>query len=141
MIFVRSWLFISDTITFSRPWQNMYFSWFQIFAVFWMLYASFWVIPRHLNFVGQRFRTLCLFHLHRQVGLCRWNRVFWNVGIQIQTLGGFPEESIQQNMYSFSCEIINKWHDSKNQYSVLQKLGVKRGSKTTETNSGNVVKW
>jgi len=24
---------------------------------------------------------------------------------------------------------------------VLQKLGVKRGSKTTETNSGNVVKW
>jgi len=28
----------------------------------------------------------------------------------------------------------------KNQYSVLQKLGVKRGSKTTETNSGNMLK-
>ena len=24
--------------------------WFQTFAVFWMLYAFFWVIPRHLNF-------------------------------------------------------------------------------------------
>ena len=32
-----------------------------------MLYAFFWVIPRHLNFIC-RFRTLCLFHLSRQVG-------------------------------------------------------------------------
>jgi len=59
---------------------------------------------------------------------------------KIQTPRNYPEESIQQNMYSFSCEIINRQHDSKNQYSVLQKLGVKRGSETTETNSGNVVK-
>ena len=33
-----------------------------------MLYAFFWVIPRRLNFILQRFRTLCLFHLHRWVG-------------------------------------------------------------------------
>jgi len=43
-------------------------SWFQTFAMFCMLYAFFWVIPRHLNFICRRFRTLCLFHLHRQVG-------------------------------------------------------------------------
>jgi hypothetical protein len=47
------------------------------------LYAFFWVIPRCLRFIIQRFGTLCLFHLHRQVGmkkffiptrLWRWNR-------------------------------------------------------------------
>ena len=31
-------------------------------------YVSFWVIPRRLNFICQRFGTLCLFHLHRRVG-------------------------------------------------------------------------
>ena len=34
-----------------------------------MLHAFFWVIARRLNFICQRFRTLCLFHLHRQVGM------------------------------------------------------------------------
>jgi len=33
------------------------------------LYVFFWVIPRRLNFICRRFRTLCLFHLHRQVGV------------------------------------------------------------------------
>ena len=73
-------------------------SWFQTFAVFWMLYAFFWVIPRRLNFI-RHFGTICLFHLHRQVGmkytfiptcLWRWNRQivlkcqhikFWRPGI------------------------------------------------------------
>jgi len=58
-------------------------SWFQTFAVFWILYAFFWVIPRRLNFIWRRFGTLCLFHLHRRIGvkwhstpirLWRWNR-------------------------------------------------------------------
>jgi hypothetical protein len=31
------------------------------------LYAVFWVIFRLLNFICQRFGTLCVFHLHRQV--------------------------------------------------------------------------
>jgi len=48
-----------------------------------MLYAFFWVFLRCLNFMCRRFGTLCLFHLHRQVGmknflipnwLWRWNR-------------------------------------------------------------------
>ena len=44
-------------------------SWFQTLALFWMLYAFFWVIPPRLNYICGRFGTLCLFHLHRQVGM------------------------------------------------------------------------
>ena len=33
-----------------------------------LLYVFFWVITRRLNFTCRRFGTLCLFHLHRQVG-------------------------------------------------------------------------
>ena len=47
--------------------QAWCYSWFQTFAVFWMLYAFFWVIPRRMNFIRRRFGTLCLFHLHMQV--------------------------------------------------------------------------
>jgi len=47
----------------------LYYSWFQTFAVFCMLYAFFWVIPQCLSFICRRFGTLCLFHLHRQVGM------------------------------------------------------------------------
>jgi hypothetical protein len=49
-------------------------SWFQTFAVFWMLYAFYLVIPWHLNFICRRFRTHYLFHPHRQVGACRMNK-------------------------------------------------------------------
>jgi len=50
--------------------ENYYFySWFQTFAVFWILYAFFQVIPQRLNFICRHFRTLCLFHLHRQIGM------------------------------------------------------------------------
>ena len=34
-----------------------------------LLYVFFWVLPRRLNFICRRFGTLCLFHLHRQVGV------------------------------------------------------------------------
>jgi hypothetical protein len=62
------WFRTSHTITLAQIKHVLMYSWFQTFAVFWMLYAFFWVIPRHLNFICQRFGTLCLFHLHRQVG-------------------------------------------------------------------------
>jgi hypothetical protein len=39
-----------------------------------MLYAFFSVIPRHRNFTSQRFETVCLFHLHRQVGV----KIYWD---------------------------------------------------------------
>jgi hypothetical protein len=41
-----------------------------------MLYAFFWVIPRYLNFVCQHFGTLCLFHLHRRVGMKKFLRSY-----------------------------------------------------------------
>jgi hypothetical protein len=56
------------------------YSWFQTFAVFWMLYCFFWLIPRRLSFKCRRFVTLCLFHLHRRAGVCRMNWV-GNVGV------------------------------------------------------------
>jgi hypothetical protein len=34
-----------------------------------VLYAFFWVILRLLNFICRRFGTLCLFHLHRRIGM------------------------------------------------------------------------
>jgi hypothetical protein len=37
--------------------------------MFEVLLIFFWVIPRRPNFVSLRFGTLCLFHLHRQVGV------------------------------------------------------------------------
>jgi hypothetical protein len=42
------------------------------------LYVFFWVIPRRLNFIYRRFGTLCLLHLHRQVGV-KWPnlRIVW----------------------------------------------------------------
>jgi len=36
---------------------------------FYLLYVFFWVITRRLNFICRRFGTLCLFHLHWQVGV------------------------------------------------------------------------
>jgi len=61
----------------SRRWKLIFiyklwdlrFSWFQTFALFCMFYVFFWVIPQRLNFICRRFRKLCLFHLHRQVGV------------------------------------------------------------------------
>jgi len=49
--------------------QNKNIPDFKLFAVFWMLYAFFWVIPRRLNFICRRFETLCLFHLHKRIGI------------------------------------------------------------------------
>jgi hypothetical protein len=33
------------------------------------MYALFWAIPRSLNVIRRRFGTLCLFQLHRRVGV------------------------------------------------------------------------
>jgi len=40
-----------------------------LWAIFILLYAFFWVTPRRLNFICQCFGILCLFHLHRKVGM------------------------------------------------------------------------
>ena len=51
------------------------------FGTLHFLYAFFWVIPRCLKYMCRRFGTLCLFHLHRQVGACRMNSAEGNVGV------------------------------------------------------------
>jgi len=54
-----------------------FLSWFQTFAMFWMLYAFFWVIPRRMTFICRRFGTHCLFHLHRRIGMK--DDTFWEM--------------------------------------------------------------
>ena len=68
-----------------------------------MLYVFFWVIPRRLNFICRRFGTLCLLHLHRQVGVhlpayedgteCSETSAY-----KIQTPGNYQEENIQHSL-------------------------------------------
>ena len=76
------------------------YPWFQIFAVFWMLHAFFWVTPRRLNFICRRFGTLCLFHLHRRIGV-EW-LCLRNVGVFI------GEKSLGSKMASASLLDVMK---------------------------------
>jgi len=70
-------------------------------GTFCLLNAIFWVIPRRLNFIRQHFGTLCLFHLHRQVGMkytsylpaCEDGTECSEMSAyKIQTPGNYPEE-------------------------------------------------
>jgi len=85
---------------------------------FCLLYAFFCVIPQRLNFVCRHFGTLCLFHLHRRVGVKNssylpayedgTDRVFRNVGIQNSDAGGnYPEEIIPTFRTQRKFEIKN----------------------------------
>jgi len=71
-----------------------------------MLYVFFWVIPRCLNFMCRHFGTLCLFYLHRQVGVGESFYTYLPMKIEqtecsemsaykIQTPGNYPEENVQ----------------------------------------------
>ena len=84
--------------------------------MFCTLYVFFWVIPRRLNFICRRFRTLCLFHLHRQVG-----KLFTYLPMKmeqtecsemsaykIQTPGNYPEENIQHTSPMLLYQQCNK---------------------------------
>jgi len=55
-------LLVTKLRTLLPSWTNL-----KLYCV--MLYAFFWVIPRRLNFICRRFGTLCLFHLHRRIGM------------------------------------------------------------------------
>jgi len=97
-------------------------SWFQTFAVFWMLYTFFWVIPRRLNFTCRRFGTLCLSHVHRRIGV-EWLLSFYTYpsmkmeqtecsktsACKIQTPGNYPEESIQHKVICLSTWYTQYW--------------------------------
>jgi hypothetical protein len=97
-----------------------------------LLYALFWVIPRRLNFICRRFETLCLFHLHRQVGVefytyppvkmeqaeCSETSAY-----KIQTPGNYPEESIQHSQHgeSLKLSIMAYFHRTQSQIKIIRK--------------------
>ena len=62
------------------------------------LYDFFWVIPRRLNFICRRFRTLCLFHLYRQVGVSRMTRFDKYWGINTPTSLKHGTDSVLRNV-------------------------------------------
>jgi len=62
------WASVTGTSKSTIESKNNFNSWFQILAVFWMLYVFFWVIPWRLDFTCRRFGHR-VFHLHRQVGV------------------------------------------------------------------------
>ena len=95
-----------------------------------MLYTFFWVIPRHLNLIYRRFGTLCLFHLHRLVGMKNFgvfilqhssylpayedgtDRVFRNVGIYNSDAGELPRRKHTTlwtflNFFLFNARLIS----------------------------------
>jgi hypothetical protein len=82
---VSHWFFLRVMYIKEKCIVKLYISWFQTFALFWMLYAFFWVIPWSLNFICRRFGTLCLFHLHRRIGV-EW-LCLKNVGVFIEKEG------------------------------------------------------
>jgi hypothetical protein len=84
--------------------RSVMYSWFQAFAMFWMFYAFFWVIPWHMNFICWCFGTLSV--PSSQAGRHEESSYLpaYEDGTEysetsaykIQTLGNYPEESIQQ---------------------------------------------
>ena len=54
--------------------ELFWYSWFQTFAVIWILYIFFWVFPRRQIVVSRRFGILYQFHLQR-LGGWNWFRV------------------------------------------------------------------
>ena len=74
-------------------------SWFQTFAMFWMLYAFFWVIPRRMNFICRRFGTLSLFHLHRQVGV---GMIRFEICWCIHTGKGLAQAIFEPNLFPYN---------------------------------------
>jgi hypothetical protein len=71
--------------------------------MFCMLYVFFWVIPRFLNFICRRFGTLCLFHLHRQVGVEWLNLRIVGVSIREKI---WLENSCSKRTRSYSVTLL-----------------------------------
>ena len=91
-------IFLHRNMTIRHWGRQRDFSWFQTFAVFWMLYYFFWVIPHCLNFVCQHFGTPSLFHLHTYPPMkMEHTECSKTLEYKIQMPGSYPEESIQQH--------------------------------------------
>jgi hypothetical protein len=75
---------------------------------YFLLYAFFWVIPRRLNFICRRFGTLCLFHLHRRIGmLVEQTERSETLAYKIRKPGNYPEERIQHSEHDESLKSRN----------------------------------
>ena len=61
-------------------------SWFQTFAVIWILHIFFCVFPRRQIIVGRRFGTLYQFHLQRLGVQCDTALLFGNCAVWISTV-------------------------------------------------------
>ena len=105
--------FLHQSIHCRVNWKTVVYSWFQTFAVLWMLYSFFWVIPRLLNFLCRRFGTLSvpfIGRLNKELNssclndLWRWNRVFRNIGTEIQTPRNHPKEKNTTVVYC--CHVL-----------------------------------
>ena len=53
-----------DFAYYRLKYNEVVLTWFQTFAVYWMLYAFFWVNPRRLKFIYRRFGTLLIFRFY-----------------------------------------------------------------------------
>ena len=76
---------------------------FKVKNILELLYAFFWVITQRLEFICQRFGTVCLFHLHRHIYLpmkMEQKECSETSAYKLQTPGNYPKESIQQAMIS-----------------------------------------
>ena len=72
-------LILDQRILYSMlPAEGFSVSWFQTFAVIWILHIFFWVFPRRQIIVGRRFGTLYHFHLQRLGVQC--DTLFSNLG-------------------------------------------------------------
>ena len=63
MLFPSWWWWSLIRYTTCVEFLNIFISWFQTFAVFWILSVFFWVFPRRPIVVWRRFGTLYQFHL------------------------------------------------------------------------------
>ena len=61
----NEWDFTSQYKKYFIKSKTQKYSWFQTFAMLWMLYAFFWVIPWCLNFICRHFVTLCSIFIGR----------------------------------------------------------------------------
>ena len=75
-----------------------------------MLYAFFWVISWLPNFIFRRFGTLCLFHLHRRVGMKMEQTEGSETAYKFQTPLYYPEESTQHSAHGESLKTRMKYN-------------------------------
>jgi len=106
-------------------WTTYKTSWmlYQYCAVIWnkeflgMLYAFFCVISPRLNFVCQRFGTLCFFQLHMRVDtrLWRWNRQCvpkcWHTKLRHQRITQKKAYNIQNTAKVWNPFLGNQPHE------------------------------